>query len=238
MKQFLTLLLFIVAALSTKAQQPKDWAQYGRYTEQNAKMEQSPEVVFMGNSITDFWTNHDKNFFLNNNFADRGISGQTTCEMLARFRQDVIALKPKVVVILAGINDIAQNNGAISLENITGNIISMCELARQNKIAVVLCSVLPCNHFSWRPEIKPAPIVMELNAMLKAYAANNKIPYADYHTALANRQGGMPTEFSDDGCHPNTYCYTLMEPIVIKEIAKAAGRKEKNYYTTQVINNN
>ena len=177
MKKIVLLSLSVFAAFSLSAQQPRDWAQYGRYERQNAALAGEPvEVVFMGNSITDNWIGADPDFFARNGFVDRGISGQTTAEMLARFRRDVIDLNPKAVVILAGINDIAQNNGAIKLENVFGNIVSMCELAKFNGIRVVLCSVLPCDRFSWRPEIKPAAAVAELNTMLRQYAAEHKIP--------------------------------------------------------------
>ena len=162
MKKIVLLSLSVFAAFSLSAQQPRDWAQYGRYERQNAALAGEPvEVVFMGNSITDNWIGADPDFFARNGFVDRGISGQTTAEMLARFRRDVIDLNPKAVVILAGINDIAQNNGAIKLENVFGNIVSMCELAKFNGIRVVLCSVLPCDRFSWRPEIKPAAAVSD-----------------------------------------------------------------------------
>jgi len=142
----LSLALFSVAAL--RADGPVDWAQYGRYELQNAVLDRPVEVVFMGNSITDSWIRVDPDFFEQNGFLDRGISGQTTVQMLARFRSDVIDLKPQVVVILAGINDIARNNGPIELENVFGNIVSMCDLARYNGIKVVLCSLLPCDRFS------------------------------------------------------------------------------------------
>ena len=168
---------------------------------------------------------------LRNGFVDRGISGQTTAEMLARFRRDVIDLNPKAVVILAGINDIAQNNGAIKLENVFGNIVSMCELAKFNGIRVVLCSVLPCDRFSWRPEIKPAAAVAELNTMLRQYAAEHKIPYVDYHAAFDNGSGGLDARFSQDGCHPTLYGYTLMEPMVVEGINKALRTKQARYTT-------
>jgi len=157
----LSLALFSVAAL--RAEGPADWAQYGRYELQNAVLDRPVEVVFMGNSITDGWIRVDPDFFERNGFLDRGISGQ----MLARFRSDVIDLKPQVVVILAGINDIARNNGPIKLENVFGNIVSMCDLARYNGIKVVLCSLLPCDRFSWRPEMDPAEEVRRLNTMLE-----------------------------------------------------------------------
>lgn len=232
MKKNLLLSLFLLAAVSVCGAQPRDWAQYGRYEQQNAALRGKPvEVVFMGNSITDNWIGADPAFFEKNGFIDRGISGQTTAEMLARFRRDVIDLKPEAVVILAGINDIAQNNGPIKLENTFGNIVSMCDLARCNGIRVVLCSVLPCDRFSWRPEIEPAEAVKELNAMLKRYAAAQKIPFVDYHTAFDNGKGGLDARFSQDGCHPTLYGYTLMEPMVAEGINKALRTKKARYTT-------
>ncbi len=210
MKKIVLLSLAVFAALSLSAQQPRDWAQYGRYEQQNAAL--AGESVEVG-------------------FVDRGISGQTTAVMLARFRRDVIDLNPKAVVILAGINDIAQNNGAIKLENVFGNIVSMCELAKFNGIRVVLCSVLPCDRFSWRPEIKPAAAVAELNTMLRQYAAEHKIPYVDYHAAFDNGSGGLDARFSQDGCHPTLYGYTLMEPMVVEGINKALRTKQARYTT-------
>ena len=225
----LSLTLFSVAAL--RADGPVDWAQYGRYELQNAVLDRPVEVVFMGNSITDGWIRVDPDFFERNGFLDRGISGQTTVQMLARFRSDVIDLKPQGVVILAGINDIARNNGPIELENVFGNIVSMCELAKFNGIRVVLCSVLPCDRFSWRPEIKPAAAVAELNTMLRQYAAEHKIPYVDYHAAFDNGSGGLDARFSQDGCHPTLYGYTLMEPMVVEGINKALRTKQARYTT-------
>lgn len=232
MKKIVLLSLAVFAALSLSAQQPRDWAQYGRYEQQNAALAgESVEVVFMGNSITDNWVGADPDFFARNGFVDRGISGQTTAEMLARFRRDVIDLNPKAVVILAGINDIAQNNGAIKLENVFGNIVSMCDLARYNGIKVVLCSLLPCDRFSWRPEMDPAEEVRRLNTMLERYAAEQKIPYVDYHRALDNGSGGMSEEFSQDGCHPVLSGYLRMEPLVVEGINRALG-VQKTWYTT------
>ena len=152
----------LLMATSVSAQTEKgDWAQFGRYADANKRVTTPAKVVFMGNSITDGWWPKDSTFFINNNFLDRGISGQTTSEMLVRFRQDVINLKPKAVVILAGINDIAHNNGVISLENVFGNIVSMAELARYNKITPIICSVLPAYDFPWRRGMNPAPKVIE-----------------------------------------------------------------------------
>ena len=209
----LSLALFSVAAL--RADGPVDWAQYGRYELQNAVLDRPVEVVFMGNSITDSWIRVDPDFF----------------EMLARFRSDVIDLKPQVVVILAGINDIARNNDPIELENVFGNIVSMCDLARYNGIKVVLCSLLPCDRFSWRPEMEPADEVRRLNTMLERYAAEQKIPYVDYHRALDNGSGGMSEELSQDGCHPVLSGYLRMESLVVEGINRALG-VQKTWYIT------
>jgi len=145
----------------------------------------------MGDSITEFWKVNDGAFFNSNPFIDRGISGQTTPQMVLRFRQDVIDLKPSVVVILAGINDIAENTGPITLDQIMGNIISMVELAKANNIKVVLCSVLPANQFNWNPKIKPAEKVIALNEMIQNYATKNNITYVDYYTAMVDDQKGL-----------------------------------------------
>ncbi|MEA4841262.1 MAG: GDSL-type esterase/lipase family protein [Bacteroidales bacterium] len=225
MKKPILMVAMALAATNTFAQD-KDWAQFGRYEKQNAEMTTSPDVVFMGNSITDFWYNFDETFFKNNNFAGRGISGQTTAQMLVRFRKDVIELNPKAVVILAGINDIAQNNGPIKLENVLSNIISMSELARYHKIKVILCSILPCNHFTWRPDLQPAEDVKHLNAMIKDYACKNKMTFVDYYTPLVNDEGGLSPELSKDGCHPVYNCYTTMESIVTKGINKALNNRK------------
>lgn len=192
--------------------QPRDWANFGRYSKQNDEIAgHKVNAVFMGNSITDNWARLDPEFFSSHGFVGRGISGQTTSEMLVRFRRDVLDLEPEAVAILAGINDIAQNNGYISLENTFGNIVSMCELAKAHRIKVIICSTLPCDRLSWRPEIKPAEQVKELNAMLKDYADRNRILFVDYWSVMANGNGGLDKEISGDGCHPNIDGYEIME---------------------------
>lgn len=194
-----------------------DWAQFGRYKTSNENIKVKPLAVFMGDSTTDGWDDADGDFFYKNNFVCRGISGQTTSEMLVRFRQDVIDLYPQYVVILAGINDIAQNNGFITPENIVGNIISMCELAKLHNIEPVICSITPASEFIWRKEIKDvANKVINVNNMLKSYAEKNKIKYVDYHSAIKDNNNGLPACFSKDGVHPNKECYEIMESIIIK----------------------
>lgn len=201
--------ILIAAAASG---QPRDWANFGRYSKQNDEIAGlKVNAVFMGNSITDNWARLDPEFFSSHGFVGRGISGQTTSEMLVRFRRDVLDLEPEAVAILAGINDIAQNNGYISLENTFGNIVSMCELAKAHRIKVIICSTLPCDRLSWRPEIKPAEQVKELNAMLKDYADRNRILFVDYWSVMANGNGGLDKEISGDGCHPNIDGYEIME---------------------------
>ena len=201
--------ILIAAAASG---QPRDWANFGRYSKQNDEIAgHKVNAVFMGNSITDNWARLDPEFFSSHGFVGRGISGQTTSEMLVRFRRDVLDLEPEAVAILAGINDIAQNNGYISLENTFGNIVSMCELAKAHRIKVIICSTLPCDRLSWRPEIKPAEQVKELNAMLKDYADRNRILFVDYWSVMANGNGGLDKEISGDGCHPNIDGYEIME---------------------------
>ena len=173
----------------------------------------------MGDSITDFWVDADPDFFTANNFIGRGISGQTTSHMLVRFRRDVIDHHPKYVVILAGTNDIAKNLGEISLENALGNIISMCELARANKIKPLICSVLPCDHFFWRPEVKgQEEEIVRFNDMLKDYAKSAKIPYVDYHSAMKNEKNGLPKEYAEDGCHPTKEGYDVMKRIILEAL--------------------
>ena len=219
-----------LATLGASAQ--KDWANFGRYAEANAKVTTAPDAVFMGNSITDNWARMDPEFFSRNNFIGRGISGQTSSEMLVRFRRDVIDLHPKVVVILSGTNDVAQNNGYIAPENTLGNIISMCELAKANGIKVILCSVTPTSVFGWRREIEPAQKIRDLNKLIKAYAEANKIHYLDYYPALTDEKGGLPPKWSNDTCHPNLACYrTVMEPMVCEAIGSVLKvKKNKKFH--------
>jgi lysophospholipase L1-like esterase len=217
MKRFLIIAATTLICLTAHAQgQYKDWANFTRYAKANDSITVKPKVVFMGDSITDNWVKKDGDFFSTNNFAGRGISGQTTSQMLIRFRSDVIDLAPKYVVILAGTNDIAKNTGEISLENILGNIESMCELAKAHKIKPILCSVLPAASYSWRKEIEPAGEILKFNDMLRQYAKENRIPYIDYHSVLKDEQNGLPKRHAADGVHPNLDCYKIMEEIILK----------------------
>ena len=216
-RTIVTLILALSAVLAGAQPQVGDWAKFGRYHDANQEVTKTPKVVFMGDSITDFWVNADPEFFTSNNFLGRGISGQTTSHMLVRFRRDVIDHHPKYVVILAGTNDIAKNLGEISPENSLGNIISMCELAKANKIKPIICSILPCNFFYWRPEVKgQEKEIIELNALLKEYAESAKIPYVDYHSAMKDEKDGLPKTYADDGCHPNKAGYEVMKKIILE----------------------
>jgi lysophospholipase L1-like esterase len=215
---------FLIFSINSSYSQ--DWQNLNRYKEENSKVpllnsKDHSRVVFMGNSITEGWLNKRPNFFSTNKYINRGISGQTTPQMLLRFRQDVIALKPSVVVILAGINDIAQNTGPYLPEVTSGNIFSMCELARQNGIKVIICSVLPASDFPWRRGLEPAQKVIQLNKLLKEYAEKNKHLYVDYFSAMVNEKFGLKEDLGTDGVHPNEAGYAIMEAILEKAISKA-----------------
>ena len=203
-----------------------DWAHLKKFekdNEQLKKIDEPNRVVFMGNSITEGWSNFDKDFFINNPFVNRGISGQTTPQMLIRFRPDVVNLNPKAVVILAGINDIAGNTGPISLENTAENMISMAEIAKANNIKVYICSTLPAIDFPWSPGIEPGPKVIKLNSILKNYCDQNNITYVDYFTSVADDKGGLKVpEYTtaDDLVHPNLAGYKVMEKIILSALEK------------------
>jgi lysophospholipase L1-like esterase len=239
MKRFFTLLYAVVmvsaVALSQNKPLPKsqDWAQFSHYQEKNAEIVDRVgkiDAVFLGNSITYGWARKCADFFEKNNFVGRGISGQTTAEMLVRFRRDVLDLKPRCVVIMAGINDIAGNNGIISLENVMGGIESMCELAKIHKIKVVLCSVTPsARKTRYDASILMSDEIIKLNEMIRSYARKNKICYVDYHSALADEKGGMPTKWTRDALHPNTACMvSVLQPLVLEAVNKTLKTK-KNY---------
>jgi lysophospholipase L1-like esterase len=179
-------------------------------------------VVFMGDSITEGW--HLDGSFPGKPYINRGISGQTSPQMVLRFRQDVIALQPKVVVILAGTNDIAGNTGPMPLEQTEDNLASMADLAAANHIRVVLCSVTPAFDFPWQPGLTPAPKVLALNAWIKAYAAQKGYVYVDYHSAMKDERNGLPPALSSDGVHPLPAGYAIMAPLAEAGIAKALAQ--------------
>ena len=202
----------------------QDWANLKRFQQENSELmlakAHEHRVVFMGNSITEGWLSIRPEFFKNKPYINRCISGQTTPQMLVRFRQDVIHLKPSTVVLLAGINDIAENTGPSTIEMIANNIVSMAELAKANHINVIICSVLPANKFPWREGLKPAEKVIKLNALLQSYSKKHKLAYVDYYSAMANDSHGLKKELGEDGIHPNKNGYLIMEPILEKAIKK------------------
>ena len=195
-----------------------DWAYLEKYALENQKLlklhNNGNRIVFIGDSITEFWERYDSIFFSQNDYINRGISSQTTSQILERFQNDVIDLQPKCVIILAGINDIAENNGPISIEEIMNNIVSMVEKSLKNNIEVLLCSVLPANNFYWNPKIQPIKKIMQLNQMIKAYSLINQIKYVDYYTEMVDENLGLDTKYSDDGVHPNLDGYLKMKTIL------------------------
>lgn len=222
------------AVLSATTWDPKlDWPWLGRFWAADAALPAPSagenRVVFMGDSITQGWRIEGPDgYFPGKPYINRGISGQTTPQMLVRFRQDVIALRPKVVVILAGINDIAGNTGPETLEQIEDNLSSMAELAAANRIRVVICSVMPAFDFPWRPGLAPAARVLALNKWIKAYASEKGHIYVDYHTPMKDERDGLPATLSHDGVHPTAAGYAVMAPLVEAGIEKAlnAGNRD------------
>ena len=205
----------------------QDWPNLKRYREANQAVKQDNKeviAVFMGNSITQGWYDQHPDFFTENNYIGRGIGGQTTPQMLIRFTPDVIDLQPKVVVILAGTNDIAGNTGFSSVKMITDNIKAMAQLATANNIRVVLSSILPVYDYPWRPGLEPVAKIAEVNDWLKTYAEENGHIYLDYFPALANELQGMKKEYASDGVHPTSEGYDVMEPLV-KEAIDSALKK-------------
>ena len=226
------LLIFLFSIMSNTAQDVyiqgggtlMDWAHLKKYEQSNSELKKINDpnrVVFMGNSITEGWSNFDKDFFINNLFINRGIGGQTTPQMLIRFKPDVVNLNPKAVVILAGINDIAENTGPITIENIAENIISMAEIAKANDIKVLICTTLPAIDFPWSPGMEPGPKVIKLNSILKVYCDSNDITYVDYFSVMSDEKGGLKVpEYTtaDDLVHPNLAGYKVMEKIILKAL--------------------
>lgn len=203
-----------------RALQLKDWAYLSRYAEDNKTVTTAPKVIFMGDSITEFWARQRKDFFdANPGYLGRGIGGQTTSEMLVRFRQDVLELHPEYVALMVGTNDVAENNGKISLENMLDNIISMCELAKVNNIKVLLCSVTPCKQYSWRQEVDPQTKIPAFNALMKEYAdATEGVTYVDYFSALTDGNNACKPEYTVDNCHLTGEGYAVIEAIIQKYI--------------------
>lgn len=238
MKKFIVCLFAVSALMSANAQPAQDWANFKRYEKANIEVKQLPQeqrkVVFMGNSITDNWYSRHGEFFKENGYIGRGIGGQTTYQMVLRFYEDVINLKPKAVVINGGTNDIALNNHPYVEDRTLQNICTMAQMAKQNKIKVILTSITPCEKYVWRPEVTDAiDKIKSLNARIKEYARKNKFEYVDYYEALVEVDAnGNPTgrmrpglsdkksDGTDEGCHPNVAGYEIMEPLVKAAIKK------------------
>jgi lysophospholipase L1-like esterase len=203
----------------------EDWFGFNRFRADNERIIQSgnfPEVVFMGNSITENWAYYHPDFFSQHNYCGRGIGGQTSAQMLLRFTADVINLHPKAVVIMAGTNDVAHNTYWVEPNKVVENVVAMCNLAKANGIVPIISSIPPCASFVWNPEIKnAAQTIVDINKDLKAYADANGIVYVNYHAALADEQNAFPKALSDDGCHPNPDTYFIMERLVLEAIEKA-----------------
>ena len=229
MKNHLRAVVLVLFVSAVAGAQSNDWANLQKYREANAKLsppvKNEKRVVFFGNSITEGWAPYFAVMFPGKPYIGRGISGQTTPQMLVRLRQDVIALKPGVVVILAGTNDIAGNTGPSTIEMIEDNLASMAELAKANGIRVVLSSVLPVYDYPWKPGLQPAPKIIALNQWMKDYAREHGAVYLDYHSAMADSRGGMRSELSPDGVHPNEAGYRVMAPLAERAIEKALRRK-------------
>ena len=207
---YILLLLSFVSA--------QDWANLSKYREDNAKLalasSSENRIVFMGNSITEGWKTFHPEFFSGKPYINRGISGQTTPQMLLRFRADVINLNPELVIILAGTNDIAGNTGPSSIEMIAHNIISMAELAMINDIKIILCSVLPVYDYTWKPGLNPVGKISALNEIIRDYAQNNGIMYLDYYSSMVDDQKGLTEDYTYDGVHPNKLGYIIMESLL------------------------
>jgi len=209
MKYVVSVLITFLVSLNTIAQEKPT--------------ENRPDAVFMGNSITQNWKNFHPAFFTDNNFIGKGVGGEVTAQMLVRFRKDVIRLKPRTVVIFAGTNDIAQNQGYVTHRQIMDNIASMADLARFHGIKVILCSVLPAGEYIWRPDefnkmVRPAIAIERLNRMIEEYALENDCRYVDFWTPMSDGNGAMKKELSSDGVHPFPDAYFDMESLIMPVI--------------------
>lgn len=221
MKKTAFIFLLLTMTISGFSQ---DWFRFNDYKADNERIianKEYPEVVFMGNSITENWAFFHPEFFTSHNFLGRGIGGQTSAHMLVRFKTDVIDLHPKVVVIMAGTNDVAHNDFWVAPEQVVHNVIAMCMLAKSNGIVPIISSIPPCASFVWRPEIEnAAQTIVDINKCLKAYAEAKGFVYVDYHAALADENNAFQQALSDDGCHPNPDTYDVMEELVLQAISK------------------
>lgn len=219
MRNIILTLLFVPITLIGQ-----DWPDLNRYRDDNARLglpaANETRVVFMGNSITEGWSNFLPEYFSGKSYINRGISGQTTPQMLVRFRADVIDLQPQAVVILAGTNDIAGNTGPATVKMIADNIISMAELARVNNVRVIISSVLPVYDYPWKSGLQPVVKISRLNEIIKNYASKHGHTYLDYYTAMADDQKGLKKDYTYDGVHPNKAGYRIMATLAEEAIAK------------------
>lgn len=224
MKRILITIIMFWNLLFGQAAEPADWANKAHYAQANKAILAAPEdplrVVLMGNSITEFWEETHPGFFTDNHLVCRGIGGQVSSQMLARFRQDVINLKPRIVVINCGTNDIAENNGPYDEDITMDNIKSMTELALMHGIVVVLTTVLPCDHFIWNPSVKDVPEkIANLNMRIMGYIANqSNVYYLDYFSAMTLDGRSMNSSFTEDGVHPNAIGYDVMEAKLLDRL--------------------
>jgi lysophospholipase L1-like esterase len=203
---------------ATEERTKSDWPNLCKYRGANAALTTPPKVVFIGDSITESWVNGDPQLF-RDGVIGRGISGQTSPQILLRFIQDVVELRPRVVHIMAGTNDIAGNTGPTTEQDFKNNIIAMIDLARSHHIQVAVASILPASAFSWKPGLKPAATIIELNSWLKSYALKSHIRYVDYYAVLTDAQGGFKANLSNDGVHPNRDGYAAMRKLALLGIA-------------------
>ena len=214
-----------IAAMQVKL---NDWPQLERYRAANAALPApaagEKRVVFYGDSITDAWARKPEEFFPGKPYVGRGISGQTTPQMLVRFQQDVVHLKPAVVVVLAGTNDIAGNTGPSTPEMIEDNFMSMLAIARANNIRFVVSSILPADHYSWKPGVQPAEQIRAMNMRLKAMCEREHLVYLDYYSEMTNAKGGLDPDLAADGVHPTAKGYAMMSPLAGKAIAEALAQ--------------
>lgn len=217
--------ILIIICFSLENVQAQDWADLNRFKKVNSEiappLSTNNRVVFMGNSITIGWSHKMPEFFKNKSYINRGISGQTTPQMLIRFRADVVNLRPAVVVILAGTNDISGNMGPSTIKMIADNIFSMAEIAKSNNIKVILSSVLPVYDYPWKKGLKPAQKIISLNKLLQDYATRNGHIYLDYFKSMTNDQNGLLDKYTYDGVHPNVEGYKVMGPLVEEAISNA-----------------
>ncbi len=220
MKYFSKTLIVLAVMLAGTAALAQNMVHLNRFSEENAAIEKPADgkpvkgrVVFIGDSITEGWGNQDPDYFIPGKYFERGISGEVTAQMLLRFRVDALALCPSIIVINAGTNDIALNQGDYNEDYTFGNIISMVELAQARKIKVILTTVTPCGAYRWRPEITDsAEKIASLNMRLRKYAIDHKMQFVDYHTFMLGPDGrSMITDYTKDGCHPNIDGYKVME---------------------------